>query len=466
MRAQPSATFALLGAIALALTACSVGSSPSAGLPGAPQSRSGSSSPIQHVVLVVQENRTFNDFFATYPGSDGTATGWAEANPYCSPPIPHRMKIALTKSNLLVPTDMNHSYKTGYSVAFDGGKMDGYDLIRYGGTGPYECTYPYQYTDPSQIQPYWDMAQQYTLAEHMFTTQGSDSFTAHQDIIAGATVVKTGEAMVDLPGCSGCYWGCDAPPATRTHLITRDNAYLHRLGPFPCTTKFSVPYPTLRDLLDAKGVSWKYYLPPPSTNFGKLLNAYDVVWAVRNGSEWGTNVNWPETNIFGDISNGTLPAVSWVIPEENNSDHPGTSADDGPQWVASVVNAIGESSYWSSTAIVIVWDDWGGLYDNLGKLSKKYGYGGLGTRVPAIVISPYARAGYISKTHYEFGSVLKYVEQNWDLGSLHTSDQRATSLIDCFDYSQSPIEFKQIPSSYDKRHFLREQHPPGVLEAD
>jgi phospholipase C len=125
--------------------------------------------------------------------------------------------------------------------------------------------------------------------------------------------------------------------------------------------------------------------------------------------------------------------------------------------VASVVNAIGESSYWNSTAIIIVWDDWGGLYDNLSP--QQLGYGGLGFRVPAIIVSPYAKPGYISQTDYEFGSIIKYIEQNWNLGSLGTTDQRAKSIIDSFDYSQNPIPFSTIPSLRTKSYFLHRKGP-------
>ena len=136
----------------------------------------------------------------------------------------------------------------------------------------------------------------------------------------------------------------------------------------------------MRDLLDAKGITWTYYVPPSDSVNGKLLSAFRVIWSVYNGPEWTTNVSSPETNIFNDISRGSLAQVSWVIPEANNSDHPGTSQDNGPQWVASVVNAIGESAYWNSTAIVIVWDDWGGFYDNESGTQSQFGipmtYGG------------------------------------------------------------------------------------------
>jgi phospholipase C len=229
-------------------------------------------------------------------------------------------------------------------------------------------------------------------------------------------------------------------------------------GPFPCLT-----YRTLRDLLDAKGVSWKYYVPLMCcTAYGKLLSAFDAIKAVRYSSQWRTNVSTPQTNIFKDISKGRLPAVSWLVPDEPESDHPGTGSDTGPSWVTSVVNAIGQSSYWKSTAIVIVWDDWGGFYDNANP--PQLGYGGLGFRVPAIVVSPYAKQGYISRTQYEFGSILKFIEDNWNLGRLGTSDKRAASIIDCFDYSQKPRKFVKIAAKYSTYYFLHK--PPSYLPPD
>ena len=120
-----------------------------------------------------------------------------------------------------------------------------------------------------------------------------------------------------------------------------------------------------------------------------------MIASVRYGPEWNANFGMPETKIFDDITGGTLPAVSWVIPEDNEDDHPGERVDKGPSWVASVVNALGESSYWNSTAIFIVWDDWGGFYDNAVPQQFKDNLGGLGFRVPCLVVSPYAIAGAV-----------------------------------------------------------------------
>jgi phospholipase C len=260
----------------LSLAACN-GNGSTAGTPpvGTPFSHgrhhSGSSSPIQHIVLMIQENRSYNNFFATFPGGDGTTTGYAETDTSCKPPI-YAGPIDLTEMPLDLKKDLNHSFRTGYSTAYDGGKMDGFDLVP-NGSGLPECSYPYQYTNPSDIQPYWTMASEYALAEHMFTTQGSDSFTAHQDLIRGGTIVGDDEAMVDLPRCSSnCYWGCNAPHGTITHLINSENEPLTAPGPYPCSKDFSYKskYETLRDLLDAKKISWKYYVPPNSQVNGKL----------------------------------------------------------------------------------------------------------------------------------------------------------------------------------------------------
>ncbi len=424
----------------------------------APQSALGAKrTPIEHVVLVIQENRTLNDFFAGYPGAHGTKVGKIAKSSDCH--VPADGTIELKERRLGLEHDLDHTYQ-GYVIARAGGAMNGFDKVLFGNGVP-ECGYPYQYTNPAQIKPYWDMARQYVLAARMFTTQGSSSFTAHQDLIAGGTTIAPDEALINDPGCSGtsCIWGCDAPPKTRTSLVTRNGELRAGQGPFPC-----LKYPTLRDRLDAKRVSWKYYVPKMCcTVFGKLMSAFDAIRAVRYGPQWKDgHISRPQTNIFKDVAKGTLPAVSWVIPEEPDSDHPGIKSDTGPSWVASIVNAIGESAYWDSTAIVIVWDDWGGLYDNLDP--PQVGYGGLGFRVPALVVSPYAKKGHVSQTQYEFGSILKYVEKNWDLGSLGTSDRRARSIIDCFDYGQAPRPFRHVAAKYPASYFIAE--PPSNLPVD
>ncbi len=446
---------------ALSVAACGgMSASPSSPVANAPFLRQLSgSSPIKHIVIVIQENRTFNDLFATFPGATGTTVGKKRVGNQTK-------SITLKEVNLAGQRNLNHGYH-GWVTAYDGGKMDGFNEVRYPSNNKPEGATPYEYVNPSQIAPYWTMAQQYGLADEMFTTQGSASFTAHQDLIRGGTAIDSSHSLIDNPPY-GNAWGCDSAPGTTTSLITTGLQYERNAGPFPCTSHFpgsGAGYQTLRDLLDAKSVSWKYYTPKVGDN-GAIWNAFDVISPVRQGPEWGTNVTWPETNIFNDISNGQLATVSWVVPDGANSDHPNKGSDAGPSWVASVVDAIGESDYWDSAAIIVVWDDWGGFYDSV-EPPPLDNQGGPGFRVPMILVSPYAREtsssqpGYISHTVYAFGSIVRFVEDTFNLGRLGTTDGTSNSMDDMFDFYQTPRPFQIIGSKYTRSYFLHRK-PSGL----
>jgi phospholipase C len=453
---------ALCAALGLTVAAGCAGVVPNDSSPGiASPNLPARSNPIRHVILMIQENRSFDDLFATFPGADGTTTGRTS----------NGETVELKKVGLAELCDFGHS-RQGFVRDYDGGKMDGFDLEGGSRRCPGKAgTRPYQYVDPAKIRPYWDIAQQYVLADEMFQTQGSGSFTAHQDLIAGGTSIDPFHNLVDFP--SHAPWGCDAPLGTVTSLIKGPGntvpapaklKVLYHQGPFPC-----LHYATLRDLLDAKSVTWKYYSPRVIGGSGALWNAFDAIKAVRYGSEWHTNVTTSEKDIFKDVSKGTLPAMSWLIPDNTNSDHPGSGSDKGPSWVASVVNAVGQSAYWRSTAIVVVWDDWGGFYDHVPPPFLD-NWGGVGFRVPMLVVSAYARegkssrGGYVSHTQYEFGSILKFVEDTFGLGRLDTTDVRAGSIAGCFDFSQRPRKFTPITSKYSRSYF--ERQPPSYQPVD
>jgi phospholipase C len=477
-----------LTAASLALAACSGGSS----LPQATSlgslGRAGSS-PIQHVVILVQENRSFDNLFALFPGANGATRGKMkvkQGGKYVD------KWVTLKSQSLVLDTDLQHCHKS-FETDYDAGKMDGFNLEGKGAcpNGQPAGTLPYHYVKQTDIQPYWDIAQHWVLADGMFQSQGSGSFTAHQDLIRGGTCIqgcskpsKSSESLIDNP--TYWPWGCDNPNA-KTWTIDI-NGDVRENGPHPCSNDFpnygSGGYKTVADRLDTAGVQWKYYTPcfntsdqpgcSPSSDCdgGKsacdadLLDAFDVIYGVRYGPEWGTNVSWPETNVFTDINNGTLPAVSWIIPEDDANDHPGQGCkcDTGPSWVASVVNAVGESRYWNSSVVIVIWDDWGGFYDHVAPHQYKGVQGGLGFRVPMLVLSPYAikgsssEGGYVSHTQYEFGSILKYLEQNWSLTSVGTTDQRANSIGDLFNYSQSPRAFTAISSKFSTKYFIDRPH--------
>ncbi len=481
--------FLLVGVGAFA--ACSGGSSTPTGLlPASRISHGTASSPIKHVIVVIQENRSFDDFFATFPGANGTTVGLAEPMPS---PIAEACKAAgqpvITRPTTVPLTevdikgngfygnfnhfhDLAHNYRSGYLLECDSAagqpnnsnpcKMDGFDLSKDGpdGTGGATCTYDYQYVNPTDIAPYWTLAQQYVLADNAFQTQGSESFTAHQQLIAGGTAIDGQDSIIDDP--SYFPWGCDGNPSSEvTNLLTTSGQYKGFAGPFPCLS-----YSTIRDLLDAKKISWKFYAEKvygwksQKRSTAGIWSAFDAINAVRyDTSEWGKKVVWPDTKVFSDIKAGTLPAVAWVTPDGVNSDHPQEKSDTGPSWVAQIVNAVGKSKYWKSSAIVVLWDDWGGYYDHVSPPLYD-NQGGLGFRFPLLIISPYVQP-HVEHTQYETTSILRYIEDNWGLGTLGQEDARATGLENAFNYSQTPRPFQTIQPKYSQSFFLH-QKPSGI----
>ncbi len=155
-----------------------------------------------------------------------------------------------------------------------------------------------------------------------------------------------------------------------------------------------------------------------------------------------------------DIGRGYLANVTWITPSAAASDHAQRNNGSGPSWVASVVNAIGKSKYWATTAIFVTWDDWGGWFDHVPP--PRYNSYELGFRVPLLVISPYAKRGYISTVHHEFGSILKFTEEALHLGSMGTTDTRSDDLSDCFKFNEPNYKFARIRSKYGKQYFLHQ----------
>jgi phospholipase C len=433
---------------------------------------------IQHVIIMLQENRSFNTMFMGFPGAETANQGFCkEYDPGHGekPVCPRGQEVKLHAISLKTgPPDQGKDIGHNHAIfesEYDGGKMDNFGsnclgTVCGGSIGQPAGKYPYAYVKRSEVQPYWDMAHQYTLADHMFSTATTDSFVAHQQMIAGTTALNSQESLVDTP--SNRPWGCDGFKGTVTGVIFKSGVVKPFGGPFPCLNQ----YKTMADVLDAAGVSWKYYvesLDPSSPYFdfsGTVWDAYDAIKNVRYGPDW-KKVIMPNTTIYKDLKNGSLAQVSWVIPQVLDSDHPASGSTSGPSWVSSVVNAVGKSQYWQNTAIVILWDDWGGWYDNVPP--PQLDYTSLGMRVPMIVVSPFAKPHNVSKTQYEFGSVLKFIEENFGTGSLGTTDERANSIDDVFNFSQSPIRFQTIRAPYGPNYFLQHRAQPSperIIEHD
>lgn len=394
---------------------------------------------IQHVVIIIQENRTVDNLFNGLPGADTVKVG---LNHY-GDSVPFH-KVELEQS-----PDVCHDH-TCWEVTYNGGKQNGFDLNHPDGTGP---DYPYALVDPLETKPYFTMAETYAFADRMFQTNSGPSYPAHQYLIAGQSA-RVDENPVDPSEFDG--WGCDSPAGTTTRVLGSNGQDLP--GPFPCFN-----YRSLADIMDSAGIPWRYYAPAIGTS-GGVWSGFDAISHIRYGQDWTKNVVSPETTIFNDISGGFLADVTWVTPDKANSDHAGDGGKGGPSWVASVVNAIGNSPFWSSTAIFVVWDDWGGWYDHVSP-SIEYSDGmGLGYRVPLIVISPYARPKYVSHVNHELGSIMKFTEEAFGLPSLGLVDARADDLSDCFNFSQSPLPFSPIPSQLPQSYFLSQ--PPSLRPPD
>jgi phospholipase C len=403
-----------------------VNTAPVSGAPGSSPVGSSPPSPIQHIVVIMQENRTFDHLFNGFPGADTVQSGMSGNTVVPLTPIP------LADAGNVTNTHGN------WWAQWDHGKMDGFGSL--GNSA-------YSYVQKSDIEPYWTLAQEYAIGDRMFQSNTGPSFVAHQYMIAG----QSGEASGNP---NGNVWGCDAPAGDRVAMVGPNGTELP--GVYPC-----FDYQTMADLLDAKGISWRYYAPGTSDSF-YIISAFQAIKHIRFGQDWQNNIVSPETQVLTDIASGHLAQVTWVVPTFNNSDHPGAPAQ-GPDWVASIVNAIGASPMWSSTAIFVSWDDWGGWYDHVAppQLDKM----GLGFRVPVLVISPYAKHGYVSHVQHESGSMLKYTETIFGLPSLGTRDAVSDDFSDCFDYTQKPVPFKRVNTSHSVAFFLQ-QKPSGPPDDD
>ncbi len=425
---------------------------------------------IQHVVIIFQENRTpdnlFQDPLLINRGADIVNVGVNSQGPIALSPI----DLGTNGSN---PQnyDLFH-YHSSFLQMYDGGKMDGAGLIPC--TPSCAPNAQFMYVKPSDVQPYFQLAEQYTFGDRMFQTNQGPSFPAHQFIISGTSApsaTSTLFASENLsPGIGNA--GCIADPHESVKLIDSSGNESSNAPTYPC-----FEHPTLTDRLDDANISWRYYAP----SAGSIWTAPDAIQHMcqpqtQNGQLACIGADWTgktpkvvlnQTRVLTDIANNQLATVSWVIPSGQASDHALQNDGSGPSWVASIVNAIGNSSYCSNTVIIIAWDDWGGWYDhvpppqvllNCAQWGCGYVYG---FRVPLIVVSPYANAAYISHTPHDFGSILKFIEETFALPSLGYADANSLDdLSDCFDFSQTPLQFQTIQAPLDAEHFLNDRTPP------
>jgi phospholipase C len=434
------------------------------GCGGSGSTQFGATQHVQHVVVIFQENRTpdnlFHDSTLISRGADIASSGVNSSG----------QTIVLSPITLANNYDLSHAHYA-FLAMYDGGKMDGADKIQIScAKGATNCPPPnpqFMYVNPSEVQPYFQMAEQYTFADRMFQTNQGPSFPAHQFIISGTSAPAVGSTSFAAENPSsggGRGTGCTSPPTENVKLIDPSGSESTQV--YPC-----FEHPTLTDLLNAKNITWRYYTPSAGSIWTGP-NAIQHICApqiqngqlICTGADWARNVILDQTKVLTDITNNQLAQVTWVIPTGQESDHPGSTDGSGPSWVAQIVNAIGTSQYWSNTAIFITWDDWGGWYDHVApEIVNSYEYG---FRVPLIVISPYAKPAYVSHVRHDFGSILKFIEETFNLPSLGYADLPADDLSDCFNFNQTSLTFQTIPTPLDAAHFLNDRRAPTDPDDD
>jgi phospholipase C len=290
--------------------------------------------------MIIKENHSFDNIFGRFPGADGTTQARTSAGKLVT--------MGETPDHPLL--DVAHAGDAA-ALAINGGKMNQFDLLP-GAIQTGKNVADTQYRQ-SQVPNYWRYAKRFTLDDHFFSTIAGPSFPNHL-----VTVAATSANTVDNPrGQTHHSWGCDSGPFAVVNAINPQTgrSYLTR----PC---FDIP--SLIDRLQQRHISWKYYSPGLYQS-GYIWDALDAIKSVRESSLWTPNGDYPYKKFIHDAQSGRLPAVSWLVEDAFNSEHPPYSMCVGENWTVRQINAIMRGPDWKSTLIVLTWDDFGGFYDHV-----------------------------------------------------------------------------------------------------
>ncbi len=364
---------------------------------------------IKHVIVIMQENRSFDTYFGTYPGADGIPMQNGQPTSCVPDPV----------NGGCVKPFVDHNDRNGggphlaaaATADIDSGRMDGF--VKEAEFGKKGCTDPTNpacvqaanakgaqvmgYHTQSDIPNYWTYARDFVLHDHMFENVATWSLPMHLAMVSGwsAECASSANPMSCTSNLQAQVWG-------KTH-----------------TTPYA--WTDITYLLHKNHVSWGYYLDDgaATTGFGANNKGVPYIWNVLPGftdlQETGQSGNIQNlTNFFTKAQSGTLPAVSWVMPQVADSEHPPALVSRGQSYVTSIINAVMKSKDWKSSAIFLSWDDWGGFYDNV--KPPAVDANGYGLRVPSIVISPYARKGYIDHQTLSHDAYLKFIEDDFMKG--------------------------------------------------
>ncbi|HET6274307.1 MAG TPA: alkaline phosphatase family protein [Candidatus Cybelea sp.] len=395
-------------------------------------------SPIRHVIVLVQENRTFDNLFASsvlangapYPGANTSQATTVDGS-----------AVRLHSIPLEDPSDPSHTHRS-LLAEWNEGKMDGFaDVAVHTASGfpKAEPGFAYAYVPATEIEIYHLLAARYALADENFAPRLVPTFASHY------TLATAQSRIAGNPNSN--VWGCDAKPGASVAIFGEGESTIPE-GAFPCFDQTSIV-----DLLDAAHVSWKYYTGSLLEFMNPTVNIYDAFRKIRYGPDWHRNVVTPSGRVLSDIQACRLPQVSFVMPNALDSDHAGSLSSGGPGWVGSIYLALVQSrhaatqcNYYKDTAMILTWDDSGGWYDHVvppqGPNGTTWGF-----RIPIVVISAWARSGYdpghlhappyVSHTRRESTAITKFIEENWALGNMGQRDVTDDDLSDMFDYTRA-----------------------------
>ncbi len=397
----------------------------------------GPSSPIKHVVVIFQENHSFDETLGALCLSQRLPDGSPRCNGRARGLLPDGSKIKLTQEPDIVPS-VEHDGLGQISAinGINGFKMNNFPAIAGCGPPAYAC---YTHFLPSQIPNLASLATKFVISDRTFELSRVPSWHAHMELGSGTLDGFAENPGVNpFPGTAGAGspgWGCNSlrdawwysPTQQKNIAVPSCIPKPDGSGPYRSSPVKWVP--TIMDRMSAAGRSWRIYADNNTQSYlwGVCPTFADCLYSSQ------INNMRVASNILTDISGGQLPALSYVIPTADDSQHNGESMLDGDNWIGQVVNAIGQSQYWNSTAIFITYDDCGCFYDHVPPPN------GWGVRVPMVIVSPYAKPGYTDHTSASFASILAFTEHVFSLAPLGTSDANAYDYSRSFNFSQTPL---------------------------
>jgi phospholipase C len=480
------------------LVACSLLVSGTPLASGAAVASSGSK--IQHIIYVIQENHSFDNYFGTYPG----ANGLNNSQPCCpvslnASPVkmlaPFHLNVTQpvyivgdelppgqmypgssdnltllgsgSSSDVSLPflisnessIDLAHSWQAA-RTDWNNGSMNGFIVGENNGQ-------TMGYYDRSDIPYYWDYAGNFVLDDNFFSSEMGPSMPNHLYIVSGRSGPQANLSDIPTVGAPpGYIWLLNGTIVSNPWNICSTcggDGYLD----LRYLSNMSLSWEAMAQELTQNNISWKWYTGASNPTAPSIWDVLPVFSYFRAHPQLIRENVVGTQNFVNSLQNGTLPSVSWVIPGSSwmpptypftakpainfctTSEHPPARPDCGMDYVSYLINAVMQSQYWQSTAIVLTWDDYGGFYDNVAPpVVDQFGEG---FRVPTLVISPYAKHGYIDHTPYEFGSFLSLIETNFGIPSLGARDSigiGTNNMMNSFDFNQRPQPPLREPADF------------------